>query len=503
MTRRQRLTVLGICSMSLLIVGLDTTIVNVALPSIHASLHASISGLQWTIDAYTLVLASLLMLAGSTADRIGRRRTFQTGLIVFSTASLLCALAPSLDLLVVARILQAIGGAMLNPVAMSIVRNVFEDPRERAQAIGVWGAVFGLSMALGPVVGGALVDAISWRAVFLVNVPVGLLATALTFRFVPDSRAPRPRRIDPVGQALVVVALASLTYAIIEGPERGWLSAEILGLFGLSASCFGALIRYELRRYEPLLEIRFFRSAPFSGASAMAVCLFAATGGFLFLNTLYLQEVRRLSPLHAGLYMLPMAGMMFISAPISGRLVGSRGSRPSVVIGGAAVTISALMLTGLAANTSALELLAAYVIFGIGSGLVNPPITNTAVSGMPPAQAGVAAAIASTSRQVGMTLGVAVVGAVAGGGVGIEFGARFATATQPGWWIIAVLGFAVLTLGWMSTTRWAYATAEATAARLRALEDGAAEGIASGVGARAGAASGGRVRTGEPVRSDT
>ncbi|MBV9049802.1 MAG: MFS transporter, partial [Solirubrobacterales bacterium] len=242
---------LGICSMSLLIVGLDTTIVNVALPAIHSSFHASLSELQWTIDAYTLVLASLLMLAGSTADRLGRRRVFQTGLVVFSLGSLLSALAPSLELLIAARVLQAIGGAMLNPVALSIVRNVFDDPRERAHAIGVWGAVFGISMALGPVLGGALVDSVGWRAVFIVNVPVGILAIVLTALLVPESRAPHPRRIDPVGQVLVIVALASLTYAIIEGPETGWLSGEILGLFALALATFATLVAYELRREEP------------------------------------------------------------------------------------------------------------------------------------------------------------------------------------------------------------------------------------------------------------
>src|SRR5947209_15933317 len=214
--RGRRMLVLAICTLSLLIVGLDTTIVNVALPAIRSSLHASVSGLQWTIDAYTLVLASLLMLAGSTADRIGRKRVFRAGLVVFSLGSLLCGLAPSLELLIAARVLQAIGGSMLNPVAMSIIRNVFDDPRERAQAIGAWGAAVGLSMALGPIVGGALVDSLGWRWVFLVNVPVGLLAITLTTMFVPESRAPRPRRLDPVGQGLVIVALASLTYAIIE-----------------------------------------------------------------------------------------------------------------------------------------------------------------------------------------------------------------------------------------------------------------------------------------------
>jgi len=279
-SRSRRLLILGICSMSLLIVGLDSTIVNVALPSIHRSFHASLSGLQWTIDAYTLVLASLLMLSGSTADRVGRKRVFGLGLTLFSIGSLLCALAPTLGLLIAARVLQAIGGSMLNPVAMSIIRNVFEDPRERAQAIGVWGGVIGISMALGPVLGGTLVDSVGWRSVFLVNLPVGLVAFALTAIYVPESRAQRPRRIDPIGQILVIVALATLTYAIIEGPSAGWLSAQTLVLFAVSVASFLSLIAYEPRRAQPLIEVGFFRSAPFSGASAIAVCAFAALGAF-------------------------------------------------------------------------------------------------------------------------------------------------------------------------------------------------------------------------------
>ena len=465
--RGRRLLVLAICSMSLLIVGLDTTIVNVALPAIRNSLHASVSGLQWVIDAYTLVLASLLMLAGSTADRVGRRRIFQSGLVVFSLGSLLCALAPSLELLIAARVVQAIGGSMLNPVAMSIIRNVFHDPRERAQAIGVWGAVFGLSMALGPIVGGALVDSVGWRAVFLVNVPVGVVAIALTALFVPESRAERARRLDPVGQVLVIVALASLTYAIIEGPPAGFTSPEILSLFGLSGVCFLALVGYELRRREPLLELRFFRSAPFSGASAIAVLAFAAMGGFLFLNTLYLQAVRGFSPLHAGLYMLPMAAMTLVCAPLSGRLIGRRGARPPLVIAGVALIAGALMLTRLTPETDTAYLLGAYFIFGLGSGMVNPPITNTAVSGMPPSQAGVAAGVASTSRQVGMTLGVAVIGAIAGGSIAGSIGPGFAAATHPAWWVIVVLGAGILVLGVITTTAWASRTAERTAEQFR------------------------------------
>jgi EmrB/QacA subfamily drug resistance transporter len=463
LSRPRRLLVLGICCLSLLIVGLDTTIVNVALPAIHRALHASVSGLQWTIDAYTLVLASLLMLAGSTGDRIGRRRVFQIGLAVFSLGSLLCGIAPSLGFLIAARVVQAIGGSMLNPVAMSIIRTVFEDPRERAMAIGAWGGVFGLSLALGPVVGGALVDSVGWRAVFFVNVPIGLIAIALTAVFVPESRAEHPRRLDPVGQLLVIAALASLTYAIIEAPGAGWLSAETLGLFAFSIVCFAALIAYELRRREPLLEMRFFRSAPLSGASAIAIATFASMGGFLFLNTLYLQDVRGLSPLDAGLYMLPLAAMLLIFAPISGRVVGHRGPRGPLVLGAIAMIASALMLTSLSPSTPTGYLLAAYVIFGVAMGLVNPPITNTAVSGMPGAQAGVAAAVASTSRQVGMTLGVAVIGAIAGGAVSGAIGRSFAAATHPGWWIIAGLGVVILALGLVTTGAWARGTARRVA----------------------------------------
>jgi EmrB/QacA subfamily drug resistance transporter len=459
--------VLAICSMSLLIVGLDTTIVNVALPSIRTSLHASLSGLQWTIDAYTLVLASLLMLSGSTADRVGRRRTFQVGLAIFSLGSLACALAPTLELLVAFRVLQAVGGSMMNPVAMSIIRNVFEDPRERAQAIGVWGAVFGLSIALGPVVGGALVDSVGWRAVFLVNVPVGAAALILTAVFVPESRAPRPRRLDPGGQVLVIAALATLTYAIIEVPRHGWGSAEIVTLLVVSVACFLALVLYELRRHEPLLEMRFFNSAPFSGASAIAVAAFAAQGGFLFLNTLYLQDVRGLSPLDAGLYLLPMAAMMLFCAPLSGRLVGRAGARVPLATGALALLAGAGMLTQLQVATAPAFLLGAYVLFGLGMGMLNPPITNTAVSGMPPSQAGVAASVASTSRQVGMTLGVAVIGAIAGGGITGRIGPAFAADTHPAWWLVVGLGFLVLVLSVATTTPWAEETARRTAERFR------------------------------------
>jgi EmrB/QacA subfamily drug resistance transporter len=458
--RRRRMLVLAICCMSLLIVGLDNTIVNVALPSIGRDLHAPVSGLQWVVDAYTVVIASLLMLSGSIADRIGRRRVFQIGLVVFTLGSLLCSLAPSLGWLVAFRGLQAVGGSMLNPVAMSIIRNTFDDPRERAQAIGIWGGVIGISMALGPVVGGALVVSSGWPAIFWINIPIGLVALALTARFVPESRAPRPRRVDPVGELLVFVMLASLTYAIIEGRGSGWTSSEIVGFFAIAAAALAGLLWYEPRREEPLLELRFFRSVPFTGATVIAVSAFAALGGFLFLNTLYLQVGRGLSALDAGLYTLPMAAMTVVFGPLSGRVVGRRGARPSLVVGGLGIAASSLMLTGLSDSTPIATLLAAYFVFGIGFGMVNPPITNTAVVGMPPGQAGVAAAVASTSRQVGQTLGVAIVGALGASTVAAAQHADLAKTSRAGWWITFACGAAVVVLGLLTTTRRAELTAE-------------------------------------------
>lgn len=467
LSRNRRIGVLLICCLSLFMVGLDVTVVNVALPTIRRELHAGISGLQWTVSAYTVVMASLLMLAGSTADRLGRKRTFVIGLATFSVASLLCGLAPSVELLVAFRVLQAVGASMLNPVAMSIITNTFTDPRERAQAVGVWGAVFGIAMALGPIVGGALVSSFGWRSIFVINVPIALAAIVLTLRFVPESMAPRPRRVDPLGQVLVIVLLATLTYAIIEAPGRGWGSPAILAAFATSGAALLALLRYEPRRAEPLVDLRFFRSAPFSSAIAISVAAFAAFGGFLFLNTLYLQEARGLSPAQAGLAILPMAAMIVLMSPLSGRLVATRGPRLPLVVAGACAMAACAMLTGIEAGTPLWQLVAAYAIFGIGFGLVNAPITNAAVSGMPRAQAGVAAAIATTSRQVGMTLGVAVTGAIVTSHAGRGGAAAgLSAASHPAWWALTAVSVVVLVLGFVATTGRAKASARRTAAQL-------------------------------------
>jgi EmrB/QacA subfamily drug resistance transporter len=456
--------VLAICCMSLLIVGMDNTIVNVALPDIRSNLHASLSGLQWTIDAYVVVLASLLMLSGSTGDRLGRRRTFQTGLVLFTIGSLLCSLAPGLGWLVAFRMVQAVGGSMLNPVAMSIITNVFTEPRERARAIGVWGGVIGISLGLGPVVGGLLTETVGWRAIFWINIPIGVAAFVLAALFVPESKAARARRVDVGGQLAVVVLLASLTYAIIEAPRVGWGSVDTVALLLLALAALVTLIRHERRRADPLLDVRFFRSVPFAAATMTAVCAFGAFAGFLFLNTLYLQDVRGFSALQAGLCMLPFAVMTMIFAPLSGRMVGSRGPRAPLLLSGVAMFVGGLLLVPLTSTTPLAWVLAGYAVFALGFGMVNAPITNAAVSGMPRSQAGVAAAVASTSRQVGAALGVAVVGSVLSSGLaGASLKTGFASAARADWWIIAACGFAVLALGTLSTGRWAVGTAARTA----------------------------------------
>ena len=465
LTRRRRLLVLAICCSSLFVVGLDNTIVNLALPAVRRDLGSSLSGLQWVIDAYTLVLASLLLLGGSTGDRIGRRRTFQIGLTLFGSGSLLCSLASSTGSLVAFRALQAVGGSMLNPVAMSIITNVFTERAERAKAIGVWGSVIGLSMALGPVLGGVLVDTVGWRSVFWINVPVTLVVVVLAARFVPESRAPRARRFDPAGQLLMVVLLAGLTFGIIEGPGLGWGSPVIVGSFLAAAASLAGLVVVESRRAEPLLDPRFFASVPFSSATLVAVAAFAAMAGFLFLNALYLQDVRGFSALHAGLLTLPMAAMTAVLPPFSGRIVANRGARLPLVVGGLGIALGGALLLTLDVDTPLLLVVAAYVVFGVGFGMLNAPITNTAVSGMPLAQAGVAAGVASTSRQVGSALGVAVLGSLVTAQLGASSGAAFAAAARPAWVVVIGCGLAVLALGLVSTTGWAGRTARRTAER--------------------------------------
>jgi EmrB/QacA subfamily drug resistance transporter len=437
----------------------DSTILNVALPAIRRAFHASVSDLQWVTDAYLLVLASLLILSGSIADRVGRRRVFSSGLLLFSAGSLLCSLAPGVGPLVAFRMLQALGGCMLTPVSLSIVRQVFTDPVERAKALGIWSAIFGTGVASGPILGGALVSGIAWRSVFWVNVPVGLAAWALTRRYVPESRAPTPRRTDLPGQALVIVLLGSLTFAVIEGPTLGWASPAIIVPFAAGAAAAAALMVVESRRRQPLIELRFFRSPPFTAATVIAAGSFFVLSGFLFLNTLYLQEVRGDSALVAGLSVLPATAIIAVCSPFAGRLVARYGPRPPLVMAGLFMAAGAAVLLGMTPGTSYPVLAASYVLLGIGFGLVNPPITSTAVSGMPAAQAGVASAIASTARQIGSVLGVAVMGAMVttsafgSSRLNRRAGASFTAATHLPWMLAAACGVACAVVALVCTGR--------------------------------------------------
>jgi EmrB/QacA subfamily drug resistance transporter len=459
---RRKAIILVSCCLSLLIVSMDATIVNVAIPNIRADLSAASSQLQWVIDIYTLVLASLLLLAGATADRFGRRRMFQIGLTVFALASLLCSVSPNIETLIAARLLQAIGGSMMNPVAMSIITQVFTGRMERARAIGVWGGVIGIAMALGPIVGGALIEFVGWRAVFWINLPICAIAILLTAIFVPESKSATMRDVDPIGQGLGMAFLFGLVFVLIEGPGMGWGDARIVAVAVAAALAFVGFLRYEARRHDPFIDLQFFRSIPFASATMIAVCAFAAWGAFLFMMSLYLQEERGFSAMDTGLIYLPVAVGALVFSPLSGRMVGRFGSRPSLLAAGALITAATLMLTALSATTPVWQLLAIFAVFGIGFSMVNAPITNAAVSGMPTDRAGAASAVASTSRQVGVSIGVALCGSVAGSALATA-GADFAVAARPLWLICVGLGLAIFAIGFYSTSPRALRSADRVA----------------------------------------
>jgi len=467
--RRARLVVLLICSSSLFITYLDTTILNVALPTIQADLHASLAGLQWVADAYLLVLSSLLLLGGSMADRLGRKKLFMVGLAGFSLGSLLCSLAPNVGSLIGLRMLQGLGGCMLTPVSLSIVRSTFTDAKERARALGIWSGIFGVAVACGPVVGGVLVSGVGWRSVFWVNVPIGAAMLVATRRYVPESRAPRPRRVDVPGQLLMIALLGTLTFAIIQGPVYGWASPPILALFAVALAAALVFVAVERRRAEPLLELRFFRSPPFAGANVIAVVSFVVLAGFLFVSVLYLQQARGYSPLRSGLALLPATVVMALAAPVAGSLTAHRGPRIPLVLSGVFIALGSALLLRLGPQTAYSWLALAFAVLGAGLGLVNPPITNIGVSGMPPDQAGVASAVISVTRQIGSVLGVAVMGAMLTSGYharlrsGAASPSALAAATHAPWLLAAVCGVVVAVTGWVTTSARARAAARAVA----------------------------------------
>jgi EmrB/QacA subfamily drug resistance transporter len=471
LSHRRRLLVLATCCLSIIVVVMDISIVNVALPAMRRDLHASVEGLQWTVDAYTLVLASFLVLAGSTADRVGRRRVFQMGLATFGLGSLLCGLAPGIGTLIAARVLQAAGATMLNPVAMAIIATTFTDRAERARAIGIFGSVSGLSLGLGPVLGGALVDGLGWRSIFWVNVPIVAVAIVGTALFVPESRAARARRPDPVGQALMIVMLGGVTCAIIESGRLGWTSPAILCLLAVSVLAVAGILAYESRRNDPLLELRLFRSVPFSAAIVMALFGLCAFGAFLFVTTLYLQDVRGLPALTAGLCLLPVGALVLALGPVTGQIVASRGPRLPLVVAGAAMALAGGASAWLGPATPLPAVLATFLLVGIAMGTINPPITNSAISGMPASMAGVAASLASVGRQAGTTFGVALSGTITASALPYG-GSAFTSAERDVWWLVLTLGVAILSLGLLSTGRWASATASRAAALFKGLDQG-------------------------------
>jgi len=447
------------CCLSLLIVSMDATIVNVAIPSIRTELHASASELQWVIDVYTLVLASLLLLSGAAADRFGRRRVFQIGLTIFAVGSLLCSAAPDIHTLIAARFLQAIGGSMLNPVALSIISQVFVGRVERARTIGVWGAVIGIAMALGPMTGGALIALGDWRAVFWINVPICAAAILLTAIFVPESRSATMRDVDPVGQALAVTFLFSVVFVLIQGREMGWTAAPSVAIAIVAVVALWGFLRYESRHTDPFIDLRFFRSIPFASATVIAVCAYAAYGAFLFMMSLYLQGERHYSAVHTGLMYLPISVAALCLAPLSGRLVGRLGARPSLLAAGIMITAATVMLAGLTVTAPVWSVVLIFAVFGAGFAMANAPITNAAVSGMPTDRAGAASAVASTSRQVGVSIGVALCGSLAVAALTAST-AQYTADARPLWLVCTMLGLGITTLSIYSTSRPAIRSAE-------------------------------------------
>ncbi|MFJ8622136.1 MFS transporter [Kitasatospora sp. NPDC093550] len=403
-----------VCGASLFITSLDSTAVNVALPALRAQLSAGPSQLAWIVDAYTLTLAVLLLLAGALGDRLGRRAMFRAGLLVFGLGSLGCALAGSADQLIAVRVLQGVGAALLGPNALSTVTTAIEDPVRRTRAIGLWAAIFGLAAAVGPLVGGSLVDALGWRWIFLVNLPVVALTLAASVR-VPETRGSRVRPLDPLGLALGAVAVFGATELLIHGAHQGFGGATPLVCAVLALTGGAAFVAVERRCPHPVFPLALLRRPTFTAATVSAVLVFAILAGFLFVSSVYWQQQRHASALETGLALLPATLALAVVSPLSGRLLHVVGARRLLVGAGLLLALGAGLLALAAGGDAYPPYAAGYLVLGLGLGLVNPPITNTAVTGLPPQQAGVASALATTSRQLGNTLGVAVLAPVAAG----------------------------------------------------------------------------------------
>jgi MFS transporter, DHA2 family, multidrug resistance protein len=407
----RRWIVLGVMCLSLLLIVMDNTIVNVALPTLQRDLDASTTQLQWVVDAYILVFAGLLLTMGSLGDRFGRRGALAIGLAIMGTGSILSAFANDADQLIATRALMGVGGAMIMPATLSIITNVFTDRRERAQAIAIWSATAGAAVAIGPVTGGWLLEHFWWGSVFLVNVPVVVVALVLGQLFVPTSRDPAAPPIDVPGALLSIAGLVVLVWAIIEGPG-GWTDPEILGAFALAAVLLGTFILWERWTRFPMLDVSFFRNPRFSAASGAIMLTFFAMFGSLFLLTQFLQSILGYTPLEAGIRLLPMAGVMIVLSPLSAKVVERIGSKIVVASGLSIAAIGLIIASRLTPGASYPEVLASLVVLAAGMALVMPPATESIMGSLPLAKAGVGSAVNDTIRQVGGALGVAVLGSV-------------------------------------------------------------------------------------------
>ncbi len=406
---------LAVLCLSLLIIGLDNTILNVALPTLERDLDASASQLQWIVDAYMLVFAGLLLSAGALGDRFGRKRALTLGIVIFAAGSGLAALASSAGELIAARALMGVGGAFIMPSTLSILTATF-PAHERPKAIGIWAAVSGLGIAIGPVLGGWLIENWDWSAVFLVNLPIAVVAVVAGRRLVPESLDPAAPRLDLGGFALSIAGLTTLVWGIIEAPMRGWTDPTILGAFAAAAAILAAFVAWELRAPQPMLDVRLFRNPRFSAASGAISLMFFALFGMLFLLTQYLQAVLGYSPLEAGVRVLPVALGLILASGLSARLLSGAGTKRMVVAGMLLVAAGLSVVTQADQDSGYAVVAVALSLLGLGIGTAMAPATDSIMGSLPLAKASVGSAVNDTTRVAGGALGVAVIGSVVSSG---------------------------------------------------------------------------------------
>jgi EmrB/QacA subfamily drug resistance transporter len=400
---------------------LDVTIVNVALPSIQDDLGSSLTDLQWVVDSYVLALAALTLTAGSLADRLGRKLVFTAGVAAFTAASLLAGFASDTLTLDLARGLQGIGGAAMFGTVLALIAQEFA-PSERKTALGIWGAVVGVGVAVGPLVGGVLVDSLGWESIFFVNVPVGALTIGLAIAKLREARDPSPGRLDWAGFVTFSSALFLLVFAVLRGNDAGWSSAEIVGSLAAGVALAAAFAAIELRSQSPMLDVRLFRVPAFTGAALAAFAVAASAFSMLLFIVLYLQNALGYSPLQAGLRLLPITAMAFVFSPLAARL-SERVPLRALIGGGLALAATGLLVAGgLDIDSEWTALLAGLFLIGAGVGVVNPSVAEAAISVVPPARAATGAAINNTFRQVGIAVGIAALGAVFQARIESKFG---------------------------------------------------------------------------------